>query len=178
MHGFHSSSNYSHFFRTRAHSKYAREARRCHALTQPLVSGSRRETFAPFAPSLRPWRWHNGLITRLITSTWSSILQWRGYGMRSCRGSGTDQWPGAPELRRGVKLQTPHMRWRNCDDEIDIARRERFIVFCWSCRSCGEAWSSRHRNSAVAEADSRRKMSNPTFCTMIGLEQWRIFIND
>ena len=32
--------------------------------------------------------------------------------------------------------------------------------------------------TAVAEADSRRKMSNPTFCTMIGLEQWRIFIND
>ena len=51
MHGFHSSSNYSHFFRTRAHSKYAREARRCHALTQPLVSGLRRESFAPFAPS-------------------------------------------------------------------------------------------------------------------------------
>ena len=59
---------------------------------------------------------------------------------------------------RGVKLQTPHMRWRNYDDEIDPARRERFFLG-WSC---GGARSSRHRSrgGGLSEEDEHPHVSH------------------
>ena len=90
---------------------------------------------------------------RRLSGFFCPLLSLTQADLSGCRSQASAHFWGVA-VCRGVKLQTPHMRWRNCGDEIDPARRERFIVLCWSC---GGARSSRHRSrgGGLSEEDEQ-----------------------